>query len=374
MWLKSGKTYENLVGSGVNSFVTVADTGNPAFSGVPFSGSPVGNVNYTYQISKYEITNKEYCLFLNSVDPFGDLSGVSITSGGILITLDPIIQPIIVNKSAVAGVRYTVSQVWEKKPVVLISVYAMTMFCYWLNQGAKQYDMETLRFIRSNPNLSFVTTVPSGTDFSTLPNNFRLPNFSEWFKAAYYDGGGNYNAYATQTNVVPLAVTSKFGGDGFYQVVNLLSSLRLDVLKNTGFFDKINFISNLEMDVMLSGDSSTVMLSSVSTKNIHVGMNKQDILLNNDSRKCRISNINYNILLSSGITNSQNISFGLVDILLSFASQTIDSSTFSIDTLLSSRSQNTVIYMVNIDYLIAHKKNYIFNEALVYDVFFNQKS
>jgi hypothetical protein len=364
MWLKSGKTYESLVGSGVNSFVTVADTGNPAFSGVPFSGSPVGNINYTYQISKYEITNKEYCLFLNSVDPFGALSGTTMVSSGLLLLLASD-QPIMVNMTAVAGNRYSVSSIWENKPVIRISAYAMTMFCYWLNQGAKQYDMETLRFIRLNPSTNFVTSVPSGTDFSTLPNNFRLPNFSEWFKAAYYNGSGDYNAYATQTNVVPLAVDATSSGDGDYKLVNSLSSLRLDILKNIGIFDKNNFISNLEMDIMVFSNIA---------KNIYVGMNNQEVLLNNNSRECQISNINYNILLSSKKTDSQNISFGLVDILLSFASPIIVSSTFSIDTLLSSRSQMTEISMVNIDYLIADKKNYIFNEILVYDVFFNQKS
>jgi hypothetical protein len=215
--------------------------------------------------------------------------------------------------------------------------------------------------------------------------NFRLPNFSEWFKAAYYNGSGDYNAYATQTNVVPLAVDATSSGDGDYKVVNSLSSLRLDILKNIGIFDKNNFISNLETDIFVSDTLSLrnlvtnlemdiMVLSDISTKNIYVGMNKQEVLLNNDSRKCNTSNINYDVLLSSEITNSQNISFGLVDILLSFASPIIDSSTFSIDTLLSSRSQITEISMVNIDYLIADKKNYIFNEILVYDVFLNQKS
>ena len=369
MWLTSGKTYESLIGSGVNSFVTVANTGNPAFSGVPFSGSPIGNINYTYQISKYEITNKEYCLFLNSVDPFGEMT----TGSSILLTLGAS-QPISLNNNLVAGNRYSVSGIWEKKPVISISAYAMTIFCYWLSKGAKQYDLETRTFTLLNGPGSLVTSVPSGTDFSTLPNNFRLLNSSEWFKAAYYNGSGNYSAYATQKDTAPLAVDATSSGDGDYKITNSLTSLKLDVLKNTSIFDKNNFVSNLETDIFVSNTLSVknlvsnlemdvIVLSDI-TKNIYASMNKQEVLLNNDSRKCEISNIDYNVLFSSENKNSQNISFGLVDTLLSFASSAIDSSTFSIDSLLSFGSRITEIHIVNMDYLISENKNYTFSELL----------
>ena len=42
-------------------FVTVGNPGNAA------SSKGKGSVPYTYEISKYEITNMEYCLFLNAV-------------------------------------------------------------------------------------------------------------------------------------------------------------------------------------------------------------------------------------------------------------------------------------------------------------------
>ena len=48
-------------------FVTIADLNNIAAS------NGKGSVSYEYQISKFEITNSEYCEFLNSVAASSDV-------------------------------------------------------------------------------------------------------------------------------------------------------------------------------------------------------------------------------------------------------------------------------------------------------------
>ena len=67
--------------------VTVGDAGNEGeYSGeLPGSDGPViknGGVDYTYMISKYELTNAQYAEFLNAVAREGDAHGLHNTDMG----------------------------------------------------------------------------------------------------------------------------------------------------------------------------------------------------------------------------------------------------------------------------------------------------
>ena len=50
------------------SYVTVGDPGNPTD---PATGSLYGSVSYRYDIGEYDVTDSQYCTFLNAVDPTG---------------------------------------------------------------------------------------------------------------------------------------------------------------------------------------------------------------------------------------------------------------------------------------------------------------
>jgi hypothetical protein len=400
MWLTSGKTYSDLV-SNANSFVTVGDTGNPAYSGTI---GVLGNINYTYQISKYEITYGEYILFLNSVDPFGD------NPNNIWITID-----ISMDNTAVAGNRYYLNADktnLNNKPINFIHYSQILRFCNWLHNGGKRYKVsDSTATAPQNSGAYNVGTTQYLSSYisSTANSKFRIPTYSEWFKAAYYNGSGAYRLYATQYDSVPIAVFAKSNGDGDYRLLNLLSNLELDVLRNNN--DKFNItnnhISNLEFDILRSDISKANRISNLELEvlrnnnsqfnitNNNISSLEFDILKTNlslpnirisnsqfDVLSCSPSKYNLNSLLQNDIflstTNSiylQNIiTYYNYDILTSFASSYSNLSNFEIDILSSNKIINTQISMLNVDYLCSENKKYLINSMSVCDVLCNKKS
>jgi hypothetical protein len=403
MWLTSGKTYSDLV-SNANSFVTVGDTGNPAYSGTV---GVLGNVDYTYQISKYEITHREYVLFLNSVDPFG------IDPNDIY---DPLIgRGIFMDNTRVAGYRYYLSdEVFNNKPVTYISFSRAVRFCNWLHNGGKRYKVSD--YTATAPqNIGAYNIGVETINYVAPINNatFRLPTYSEWFKAAYYNGSGAYNSYATQSNIAPGQVSAYSNGDGYYQPLNLLSNLELDILTNNNsqFNVTNNNISNLQFDILRNDISvhnriSNLELDILSSNNNNNGITNNhisnlqfDILSNNlvlinnimsysqFDILCCSPPIIYNSLNSSSLqndiflstTNSKYleniITYHNYDILTSSASSySSNLSNFQIDILSSNKTINTQILMLNIDCLCSENKKYLINSISVYDVLCNKKS
>jgi|688.fasta_scaffold13150_2 hypothetical protein len=380
MWLTSGKTYSDLV-SNANSFVTVSDTGNPSYSGTV---GVLGNVNYTYQISKYEITNSEYVLFLNSVDPFG------IDPNDIY---DPLIGGgISMDNTRVAGYRYYVSnEVFNNKPLAYINFSRATRFCNWLHNGAKKYRTSDANSTAPQNNGAYNIGISTTLYIaSTSYSKFRLPTYSEWFKSAYYNGSGSYYLYATQSNNLPISVFAKSNGDGDYKILNLLSNLEFDILRNNNSnFNKTNTnitnleidtlrnntrfddrVSNLELDVLRNNNSKFNITNSI------ISNLEFDILSNKPGRINTIS-ASYNDIFSS-TTNSIHlqdiITYYNCDVLTSFASSYSNLSNFQIDILSSNKIINTQISMLNIDYLCSEKKKYLINNIFACDVLCNKKS
>lgn len=163
--------------------------------------APVGNVTYPYNITKYYITNNEYCLFLNSVDPQGLNPQLIYRSGAINY-----------NSGNSNGNKYVViTSPYNRgnKAVDNTTVMNMMKYCNWLSNGAQSYTITSSGInapqnngsynigITSGDVPSFITPVPTG--------NFRLPNFSELYKAYFYSGdvqnflgGYGYFTYATR--------------------------------------------------------------------------------------------------------------------------------------------------------------------------------
>jgi hypothetical protein len=378
MWLTSGKTYSDLV-SNANSFVTVRDTGNPAYSG---SIGVLGSVNYTYQISKYEITVSEYVLFLNSVDPFGSNPNDIYSA---------VMEGIGLDLTRVAGYRYYLSGIFDNKPLTYINFSRAARFCNWLYNGAKKY--RTSDSNSTAPQNNGVYNIGVSTTIYAAPvsdSKFRLPTYSEWFKSAYYNGSGSYYLYATQSNNLPISVFAKSNGDGDYKILNLLSNLEFDILRNnnskfnitnsiisnlqidtlrnnTRFDDRV---SNLELDV-LTNDNSKFNITNSIISNLEF-----DILSNKPGQINTISASYNDIFLST--TNSiylqDIITYYNCDVLTSFASSYSNLSNFQIDILSSNKIINTQISMLNVDYLCSQNKNYLINNIFACDVLCNKKS
>jgi len=167
------KSYEHMV--------TIGDPGNAADT----HGAGYGAVSSTYQISKYEVTAGEYAAFLNAAaksdpnDLYSTLMdsnqyGCQITRGG-------------------SGGNYTYdfsgrpsgnASDWENRPVNYVSWYDAARYCNWLTTGNTEsgvYNTSTWAIDRSYRNAQ--------------GRAFFIPTEDEWYKAAYYKGGGTNAGY-----------------------------------------------------------------------------------------------------------------------------------------------------------------------------------
>ena len=190
--------------AGVIQWVTVGDPGNTADT----APSGYGAVATSFQIMKYEFTNQQYADFLNSVDRNGtnpysvyDAQMGSGGRGGITFT-----------SSAASGSKYAVKTNMGDKPVNFVSWFDAARVSNWYHNGATS----------SSSTETGAYTLVGGQTTGTAPAlnigaKFYIPLEDQWYKAAYYKGGGTnagYWNYATQSDAAPTAVTAPTVGIG----------------------------------------------------------------------------------------------------------------------------------------------------------------
>jgi len=184
-------------------WVTVGDPGNTAdTTGQP---NPAGAVSEAFQIMTYEFTNQQYTDFLNSVAATDTYSLYnadmgSNARGGI-------------TQSGTSGAyTYSVRTNMGDKPVNFVSWFDAARVSNWLmNGGTTSSSTETGAY-------TLVGGQTSGTAPAVNPGaTFYIPTEDQWYKAAFYKGGGTnagYWDYATQSDTAPTAVTSGSTGIG----------------------------------------------------------------------------------------------------------------------------------------------------------------
>jgi|688.fasta_scaffold13150_4 hypothetical protein len=190
-----------------NSFVLVDDIGNSSPFDVFYQNnlaSYIGGVNYYYNITKYYITNNEYCLFLNSVDPQGT-NPQNIYSTYVPNTITYSSGNINSNKYSVITSGYNRGN----KPIDNIPVANMLRYCNWLSNGGKSYNTtssgvsapQNTGSYNIGTGVNILSTIPRGT------GRFRLPDAHEIIKASYYRGSDSvYWNFGTKTNSAPISV------------------------------------------------------------------------------------------------------------------------------------------------------------------------
>jgi formylglycine-generating enzyme required for sulfatase activity len=162
-------------------WVTVGDPGNPP------DKTGYGAVAYEFQISKFEISVKQYADFLNSVaanDPHQLWYGARK-----------------INRVGSPGAfRYEVESGEENKPVTFISFPDAMRFANWKHNGSGKADTETGVYdIAKHGGLA-----PKAEGAKVW-----IPSEDEWYKAAYYQpeskGGpeGGYWLYPTKSSEPP---------------------------------------------------------------------------------------------------------------------------------------------------------------------------
>jgi formylglycine-generating enzyme len=184
-------------------WVTVGDPGNTADT----APAGYGAVTTSFQIMKYEFTNQQYTDFLNSVDASGtnpysvynnDMGsnargGISFTSGN------------------ASGSKYAIRSNMGDKPVNYVSWFDAARVSNWLMNGAtSSSSTETGAYTLNGATSGNAPAVNPGA-------TFYIPTEDQWYKAAYYQGGGTnagYWNYATQSDTAPTPVTAGETGIG----------------------------------------------------------------------------------------------------------------------------------------------------------------
>lgn len=165
-------------------FVTVGDAGNIG------DNTGYGTVDYTYNISKYEITNAQYAQFLNSV-------AASQNSHNLWFQNMKITQTYTGN-----GYAYAPVPGHENKPATYIQFENALRFANWLHNDQ---PVGTLNEFTTEDG---AYDIASGSYLRSEDAKFFLPDMNEWYKAAYYKSGATdagYWDYATQSDVKPSA-------------------------------------------------------------------------------------------------------------------------------------------------------------------------
>lgn len=181
--------------------ILIEDMNNPAD---PLTGR--GSVSHRYWMMTGPVSNAQYVIFLNAVDPQGlntySLWNSQMSSnarGGVLRNL-----------SAPDGSKYSVKQNFGDKPVNFVSWFDAARFANWVHNGATVGgDTETGAY-----NLNGAM---SGIFVMELDAKFWIPTFDEWYKAAYYDPSTQtYSLYPTQSDTLPTQATV----DAFGNITN----------------------------------------------------------------------------------------------------------------------------------------------------------
>ena len=187
-------------------FVTVANPGNPGELSSPQAVGAYeelgpdricGAVDYVYQIGKYEVTNAQYCEFINAVaasDPYElynpNMSMEYWEGRGII------------RNGTEGNYTYSLMSGRANKPVKFVNFWDACRFANWLHNGQGNGDTETGAY----------TLTAEGIANNTVTRNaewrFAVTSEDEWYKAAYHknDGPtGNYWDYPTGSDIPPTA-------------------------------------------------------------------------------------------------------------------------------------------------------------------------
>jgi formylglycine-generating enzyme required for sulfatase activity len=174
--------------------VTVGDAGNLADDTTGH-----GAVADVFAIGKYEVTIGQYNTFLNSAASVtSDSHIVNLWNPSMTIHLN--IAGISRSGSGTLGDPYSYSVIGsDNRPITYVSWFDAARFANWVNNGATDgASTETGAYTLNGATSGIITKNAGAT--------WWIPSADEWYKAAYYKGGGTnagYWLYPTQSDTAP---------------------------------------------------------------------------------------------------------------------------------------------------------------------------
>lgn len=181
--------------------VPVGDPGNLADTESMADGTTgYGSVGYVYSIGKYEITAGQYTEFLNKVATTDSYGLWNFSMGS-----QPYACKIQRNGSS-GSYTYSVAADWANRPVNYVSYWDACRFANWMHNGQPSGRQNSL----TTEDGAYTLNGYNGTDGLAIQRNvgarWYIPSENEWYKAAYYTGGGTdagYWDYPTQSDTSP---------------------------------------------------------------------------------------------------------------------------------------------------------------------------
>ena len=173
--------------------VAVGDAGNAADT------TGYGAVADVFAIGKYEVTIGQYTTFLNSVATVtSDSYIVDLWTGSMATDLN--IAGISRSGSGTLADPYSYSAIDSgNRPITYVSWFDAARFANWVNNGATNgASTETGAYTLNGATNGIITKNAGAT--------WWIPSEDEWYKAAYYKGGGTdagYWVYPTQSDSAP---------------------------------------------------------------------------------------------------------------------------------------------------------------------------
>lgn len=209
--------------------VPVGDAGNAA---VVVNGSSVGAVSAPFRMAKFEVTIAEYTRFLNAVGTRTDgLSGAVVESlYDTRMGSDANVAGITRSGSGTESAPYVYSVVGDrKKPIVYITWFNAARFANWMHNGATATaSIETGAYVLDGALSGTFTKEPGAL--------WWIPTQDEWFKAAYYRGGGTNTGYwqfPTQSNSFCGNTSSGGSNQANFQRLGVFSVTQSSTLDST---------------------------------------------------------------------------------------------------------------------------------------------
>jgi len=257
-------------------FVPVTDINNEAdlapvytSNGISPSSSGINNlgiVDRNYRIGRNEVTNNQYCLFLNSVaktDNFGlydsRMSGTII--GGI-------------SRSGIDGsYSYSIRDPMSSKPVVYVNYLSSIRFSNWLHNGAPTGAGLDSSITEDG---SYKLLNLGADTYQVTKNDYKkywLPSLNEWHKAAYYMPGDIVASTGTSSVLIKT------------ETPHIVGSGTIDGVRYTDYAS-LSVSGWLYTDKLTVGDGSFI----TSTGNNRLSLVNGTVVIESGSHKVTIGN------------------------------------------------------------------------------------
>jgi formylglycine-generating enzyme len=187
-------------------FMPVGDPGNVVDTMVMNDGTTgYGSVPYVYQIGKYDVTVGQYCQFLNAVaktDTYGLYNTKMVAD---MRTIK------IIRSGSSGNFSYAITGGYNQAancPIFDVSWGDAARFCNWLHNGQPTGAQGSGTTETGAYTLNGAVT---DSDLMAVNRNsgakYFIPSEDEWYKAAYYKGGGavaGYWLYPTRSDNAPI--------------------------------------------------------------------------------------------------------------------------------------------------------------------------